>query len=150
MCIRDRVKAVSDGAQVVDAVRALRPDVLVTDIIMPRRDGFRILEELGELPEQERPRVIVLTGLSRDDLILRAVKLGASYYMVKPFDARLLACRIREVAASFEDAVIPASTSSRDVSYTHLTTSAVWMPMPSPKPWKMGITESIFMPCRSV
>ena len=30
------------------------------------------------------------------------------------------------------------------------TTSAVWMPMPSPKPWKMGITESIFMPCRSV
>ncbi len=108
------VKAVSDGAQVVDAVRALRPDVLVTDIIMPRRDGFRILEELGELPEQERPRVIVLTGLSRDDLILRAVKLGASYYMVKPFDARLLACRIREVAASFEDAVIPASTSSRE------------------------------------
>ena len=96
------VKAVSDGAQVVDAVRALRPDVLVTDIIMPRRDGFRILEELGELPEQERPRVIVLTGLSRDDLILRAVKLGASYYMVKPFDVRLLASRIREVASSFE------------------------------------------------
>ena len=95
------VKAVSDGAQVVDAVRALRPDVLVTDIIMPRRDGFRILEELGELPEQERPRVI-------------AVKLGASYYMVKPFDARLLACRIREVAASFEDAIIPASTASSE------------------------------------
>ena len=108
------VKAVSDGAQVVDAVRAHRPDVLVTDIIMPRRDGFRILEELGELPEQERPRVIVLTGLSRDDLILRAVKLGASYYMVKPFDARLLACRIREVASSFEDAIIPASTASSE------------------------------------
>ena len=38
------VKCVSDGALVVDAVRACRPDVLVTDIIMPRRDGFRILE----------------------------------------------------------------------------------------------------------
>lgn len=100
------VKAVSDGARVVEAVRALRPDVLVTDIIMPRRDGFRILEELGELSEEERPRVIVLTGLSRDDFILRAVKLGASYYMVKPFDMRLLASRIREVAASFEDAAI--------------------------------------------
>lgn len=100
------VKAVSDGARVVEAVRAYRPDVLVTDIIMPRRDGFRILEELGELPEEERPRVIVLTGLSRDDFILRAVKLGASYYMVKPFDMRLLASRIREVASSFEEASI--------------------------------------------
>ena len=100
------VKAVSDGARVVETVRAHRPVVLVTDIIMPRRDGFRILEELGELPEEERPRVIVLTGLSRDDFILRAVKLGASYYMVKPFDMRLLASRIREVASSFEEASI--------------------------------------------
>ena len=100
------IKCVSDGALVVDAVRACRPDVLVTDIIMPRRDGFRILEELNGLPEAERPRVIVLTGLSRDDFILRAVKLGASYYMVKPFDVRLLANRIREVAASFEDACV--------------------------------------------
>ena len=108
------VKAVSDGACVVDAVRAHRPDVLVTDIIMPRRDGFRILEELAELPGEERPRVIVLTGLSRDDFILRAVKLGASYYMVKPFDMRLLACRIREVASSFEDASVAQLPAPRE------------------------------------
>ena len=49
------VKTVSDGAQVVDTVRALHPDVLVTDIIMPRRDGFRILEELNALPEEGAP-----------------------------------------------------------------------------------------------
>ena len=91
------VKCVSDGALVVDAVRACRPDVLVTDIIMPRRDGFRILEELNGLPEAERPRVIVLTGLSRDDFILRAVKLGASYYMVKPFGVLELSARIRSL-----------------------------------------------------
>ena len=108
------VKAVSDGAQVVDAVRAHRPDVLVTDIIMPRRDGFRILEELSALPEEERPRVIVLTGLSRDDFILRAVRLGASYYMVKPFDMRLLASRIREVASSFADASVTELPSERE------------------------------------
>ena len=108
------VKAVSDGAQVVDAVRAHRPDVLVTDIIMPRRDGFRILEELNALPEEERPRVIVLTGLSRDDFILRAVKLGASYYMVKPFDVRLLVSRIREVASSFENASITEFPTERE------------------------------------
>ena len=81
---------------------------------MPRRDGFRILEELNALPEEERPRVIVLTGLSRDDFILRAVKLGASYYMVKPFDVRLLASRIREVASSFEDASIAELPTERE------------------------------------
>ena len=108
------VKAVSDGARVVETVRAHRPDVLVTDIIMPRRDGFRILEELGELPEEERPRVIVLPGLSRDDFILRAIQLGASYYMVKPFDMRLLASRIREVASSFEDASIAEIPAARE------------------------------------
>ena len=108
------VKTVSDGAQVVDTVRALHPDVLVTDIIMPRRDGFRILEELNALPEEGRPRVIVLTGLSRDDFILRAVRLGASYYMVKPFDMRLLANRIREVATSFEDASISELPTTRE------------------------------------
>ncbi|HIS02796.1 MAG TPA: sporulation transcription factor Spo0A [Candidatus Pullichristensenella avicola] len=108
------VKTVSDGARVAEAVRAHRPDVLVTDIIMPRRDGFRILEELLELPEEERPRVIVLTGLSRDDFILRAVKLGASYYMVKPFDARLLANRIREVASAFDEASIAEIPAARE------------------------------------
>ena len=111
------VKSVSDGAKVAEAVRVHRPDVLVTDIIMPRRDGFRILEELNELPEEERPKVIVLTGLSRDDFILRAVKLGASYYMVKPFDMRLLANRIREVVSSFEDGAIAELPTPREPAY---------------------------------
>lgn len=104
----DLVAAVPDGAAVFDAVRAHAPDVLVSDIIMPRRDGFRILEDLSALSEAQRPKVIVLTGLSRDDFILRAVRLGASYYMVKPFDVSLLACRIREIAASSEDEILMA------------------------------------------
>ena len=45
-----------------------------------------------------RPKVIVLTGLARDDFILRAIRLGASYYMVKPFDVNLLYERIVDIA----------------------------------------------------
>lgn len=100
------VAAVADGAVVLDTVRMHAPDVLVTDIIMPRRDGFRILEDLNTLSESARPKVIVLTGLSRDDFILRAVRLGASYYMVKPFDVALLACRIREIMSSDDDGML--------------------------------------------
>ena len=92
------VAAVSDGARITDEVKRLHPDVLVMDIIMPRRDGFMALEELRRLPEEQRPQVIVLTGLARDNFILRAIELGASYYMVKPFDMQLLHSRILEVA----------------------------------------------------
>ena len=50
------------------------------------------------MEEGRRPRVIVLTGLSRDDIIMRAIALGASYYMVKPFDFGVLAQRVYETA----------------------------------------------------
>ncbi|MDO5323664.1 MAG: sporulation transcription factor Spo0A [Clostridia bacterium] len=94
------VASVSDGTEIVDAVREHAPDVLVMDIIMPRRDGFMALEELKGMDEAVRPKVIVLTGLARDDFIMRAIQLGACYYMVKPFDMHLLYSRIVEVAGS--------------------------------------------------
>ena len=94
----DVVATVTDGTAIADAVRAHEPDILVMDIIMPRRDGFMALEELGQLEENLRPKVIVLTGLARDDFIMRAIQLGASYYMIKPFDLHLLYSRIVEVA----------------------------------------------------
>ncbi len=92
------VAAVSDGEEIPDCVRQYGPDILVMDIIMPRRDGFMTLEALNELEASLRPRVIVLTGLARDDFIMRAIRLGASYYMVKPFDMNLLYARIVEIA----------------------------------------------------
>lgn len=92
------VATVSDGTEIADAVRAHGPDVLVMDIIMPRRDGFMALEEIARLEAEIQPKVIVLSGLSRDDFIMRAIALGASYYMVKPFDLHLLYSRILEVA----------------------------------------------------
>ena len=65
---------------------------------MPRRDGFMTLEKLSEPDFPVKPKVIVLTGLARDDFIMRAIRLGASYYMVKPFDMNLLYARLREIA----------------------------------------------------
>ena len=92
------VAAVSDGVEIPECVRRYGPDILVMDIIMPRRDGFMTLEALNAMEPALRPRVIVLTGLARDDFIMRAIQLGASYYMVKPFDMELLHERILEVA----------------------------------------------------
>ncbi|MDO4865254.1 MAG: sporulation transcription factor Spo0A [Clostridia bacterium] len=119
------VAAVSDGMEVPDAVRQHAPEILVMDIIMPRRDGFMILEALGAMEEAIRPRVIVLTGLARDDFIMRAIRLGASYYMVKPFDMNLLYERIVEIArdaprAVAGDALAEGERESVDEQITNL------------------------------
>lgn len=102
--------AVSDGASIVDAVREHMPDILVMDVIMPHKDGFMALEELSHLEEALRPKVIVLTGLSRDDFIMRAIRLGAGYYMVKPFDMNVLYSRIVEMACESSAVVDIAET----------------------------------------
>lgn len=112
------VAAVSDGVEIPDAVRTYAPDILVMDIIMPRRDGFMTLEALNAMPAAVRPKVIVLTGLARDDFIMRAIQLGASYYMVKPFDMNLLYERIVEIAREQPEAIAagaPAESAGESV-----------------------------------
>ncbi len=110
------VAAVSDGVEIPDAVRQHAPDLLVMDIIMPRRDGFMTLEALNAMEPAIRPRVIVLTGLARDDFIMRAIQLGASYYMVKPFDMNLLYERIVEIARDQPAASAAAGSDGREES----------------------------------
>ena len=101
----DVVSRISDGAEVIDCVRAMIPDVIVMDLVLPRRDGFVVLEQLARLDEPSRPKVIVLTALARNDFILRAIRLGAAYYMVKPFDMQLIYERICEIAREREATV---------------------------------------------
>ena len=97
------VGGVSDGAQVMAAICQHLPDILLLDIILPRKDGFSILSDMRALAPGTRPKVIVLTGLSRDDFVAQALELGADYYMVKPFDLGILHERILSVAR--EDAL---------------------------------------------
>lgn len=87
-----------DGVEALELVQSACPDVLLLDIVMPRLDGFSTLEQLSRLELSKRPHVIMLTGLTRDDFISRAMRLGADYYMIKPFDMQMLYTRILEVA----------------------------------------------------
>lgn len=100
-----------NGAEALDMVAAYQPDVMVTDIIMPRMDGFMLMEALGQLELRKRPEMIALTALGRDDFIQRAISLGARYYMVKPFDATALyRCIIDAAQAANESTFIQDMT----------------------------------------
>lgn len=88
----------SNGAEALQILSEQSVDILLMDIIMPQMDGYALLEELRRRSFDPMPQVIVLTALGRDDFIMRAVELGARYYMVKPFEVQVLAARIREIA----------------------------------------------------
>lgn len=98
---KDRITVVgqaTNGVEALDMVEAYEPDVVVTDIIMPRMDGFMLMETLGQMELKKHPEIVALTALGRDDFITRAMSLGARYYMVKPFDATALYRCILEAA----------------------------------------------------
>ncbi len=88
----------TNGEDALKQIAETQPDVLLLDIIMPKMDGYSMLEQMRQLSLPKEPEVIALTALGRDDFITRAVEMGVRYYMVKPFDFSVLYQRILEIA----------------------------------------------------
>ncbi len=91
-----------NGEEVLQLLEQTRnvPDVLILDIIMPHLDGLGVLERLRNLNLSPQPKVIMLTAFGQENITQRAVQLGASYYILKPFDMEVLANRVRQLVGS--------------------------------------------------
>ena len=83
-----------DGWQGLELTGRLRPDLVLLDLIMPGLDGIGFLEGLSGLPGGQKPRVIVLSGVSTDAYVQHSCRMGADYYLVKPVNLHQLAQRI--------------------------------------------------------
>lgn len=91
------VAVAMDGIDAMNKIRDFHPDVAIIDGIMPRLDGLGVLERLQKVEESNRPVTIILSALSQDKVVQKALDLGAGYYMVKPFDMDALTQRIRQL-----------------------------------------------------
>ena len=98
------VGTAGDGCEALELIQQKEPDVLICDMIMPKMDGYAMLERLASMKLERRPGVIALTALGRDDFVTRAVNLGVNYYMIKPFDYMMLTQRVYEAAGKCERA----------------------------------------------
>lgn len=87
-----------NGQECLDVLSETDPDVLVLDIIMPHLDGLAVLERIREMNKSSLPNVIMLTAFGQEDVTKKAVELGASYFILKPFDLEHLGNHIRQVS----------------------------------------------------
>lgn len=89
------------------------PDVLILDIIMPHLDGLGVLEKLREMDLNPQPKIIMLTAFGQENITQKAVQLGASYYILKPFDMEILTNRIRQLVSPNQLPVVSSSSPSK-------------------------------------
>lgn len=101
-----------NGQECLEMLNSTDPDVLILDIIMPHLDGLAVLERLRELHKGYLPNVIMLTAFGQEDVTKKAVELGASYFILKPFDMENLGNHIRQVSGRSSTIVRKPSTAT--------------------------------------
>lgn len=92
-----------NGQDCLDMLSSADPDVLLLDIIMPHLDGLAVLEKLRDMGRNNL-HVIMLTAFGQEDVTKNAVDLGASYFILKPFDMENLGNHIRQVSGKAKGA----------------------------------------------
>lgn len=90
-----------NGRDCLNMIEEKEPDVLVLDIIMPHIDGLAVLQSIREKKVKSPSKIIMLTAFGQEDVMKRAVDLGVSYFILKPFDLENLANQIRQGKDNF-------------------------------------------------
>lgn len=86
-----------NGEEALEAIRAHRPSLVFLDVMMPRKNGYEVLEELRRDPEAKSTYVILLTAKGQDSDREKGLALGANEFMTKPFSPAVILTRMREI-----------------------------------------------------
>lgn len=85
----------ADGFEVVEMARLLQPDVILLDLVMPRKDGLEAIKEIKQ--DNPQARILVVTSFAEDDKVFPAIKSGALGYLLKDAPPEMLLRAIRDV-----------------------------------------------------
>jgi PAS domain S-box-containing protein len=88
------VETAEDGNAAIEAIRRNRPDLVVTDAMMPRLDGFGLLAAIRKDPDLRDLPVIMLSARAGEEARIEGLSAGADYYLTKPFSARELVAQV--------------------------------------------------------
>ncbi len=86
-----------DGVQALEKVKSENPDLVLCDVMMPRKDGFEVLRELRANPSTRELPFIMLTARAQDTDVFRGYATGADLYMTKPFNPKEVIAFVKRV-----------------------------------------------------
>ncbi|MBS0545080.1 MAG: response regulator [Proteobacteria bacterium] len=89
------VTIANDGEEAVQRIRETRPDLVLLDVMMPRKSGFDVCQEVRADPSLASVRIMMLTAKGRDTEVSKGLALGADAYMTKPFSTKELVEKVR-------------------------------------------------------
>lgn len=91
------VVVATDGDEAVRSIRREMPDLVLLDVMMPKKSGFEVCQEVKADPVLQSVRILMLTAKGRDTEVAKGLALGADAYMTKPFSTRDLVARVRSM-----------------------------------------------------
>ncbi|WP_296744634.1 ATP-binding protein [Mesorhizobium sp.] len=89
-----RVEAVADGEEAAERVVEVAPDLILSDVMMPRLDGFGLIKRLRSDPDTADLPIILLSARAGEEASIEGIEAGADDYLVKPFAARELLAKV--------------------------------------------------------
>jgi len=94
------VQTATDGDEALQAVSEKLPDLILLDIMMPKRDGFEVCQTIRANPEWKETKIILLTAKGREVDQEKGLALGADDYVTKPFATQELVKKVKMVLES--------------------------------------------------
>ena len=91
------VRIARDGDQTLELVDAYHPDLVLLDVMMPRKSGYEVCTRIRQRPELRHVKIIMLTAKGRDAEVSKGLSMGADLYVTKPFSTRELMARISDL-----------------------------------------------------
>ena len=91
------VAVATDGEAALKSVEEKTPDLVLLDIMLPKKNGFEVCQTIRANPGLQAVKIVMLTAKGRDTEVAKGTALGADAYMTKPFSTKDLIAQVRQI-----------------------------------------------------
>lgn len=91
------VAVAGDGEAALAQVAAFQPDLILLDVMMPKKSGFEVCESLRADPANAGLKIVILTAKGRETEVAKGLAIGADAYVTKPFSPKALAVQVKQL-----------------------------------------------------
>jgi DNA-binding response OmpR family regulator len=91
------VAVASDGEEALAKVASFDPDLVLLDVMMPKKSGFEVCESLRSDPRHGGLLIVMLTAKGRDTEVAKGMAIGADAYVTKPFSTKELLAKVKDM-----------------------------------------------------